>query len=110
MWQGVILLIILYIYTVYFNCHLSRSGPTFALHSLAKQTLEQPLAVLADGGTSVGVNGEGVGHLDPPQHHLLHPDGPAAPGEDPLPGLLMGPLLQNNEKCIQKNDLLFALN
>lgn len=75
------------------SSELFRCNPTFTLHALAKETLQQSLAVLADGGTSVSVNGEGVGHLDPPQHHLLHPDGPAAPGEDPLPCLLMGPLL-----------------
>ena len=69
-------------------------SPTFTLHALTEETLEQPLAVLADSGPSVGVNGEGVRHLDPSQHHLLHPDGPAAPGQDPLPCLLMGPLLQ----------------
>lgn len=57
-------------------------SPTFALHALAKETLEQTLAVLADSGASVGVNGEGVRHLDPTQHHLLHPDRPAAPGQD----------------------------
>lgn len=68
-------------------------SPTFALHALAKEALEQALAVLADGGPSVGVNGEGVRHLNPSQHHLLHPDGPAAPGQDPLPCFLMGPLL-----------------
>lgn len=74
------------------------NDPTFTLHALAKQTLEKPLAVLADGGTSVCVNGEGVGHLDPPQNHLLHPDWPAAPRQDPLACLLVGPLLQNNSK------------
>lgn len=71
----------------------SRRSPTFTLHALAKETLEQTLAVLADSGTGVGVNGEGVRHLYPSQHHLLHPDRPAAPGQDPLPRLLMGPLL-----------------
>lgn len=49
------------------------------------------------------MNGKGVGHLDPPQHHLLHPDGPAAPGEDPLPRLLMGPLLQGMEDGEEEN-------
>lgn len=77
---------------------LFRCSPTFTLHALAKETLEQTLAVLADSGTSVGVNGEGVWHLDPSQHHLLHPDRPAAPGQDPLPCLLMGPLLRELEK------------
>lgn len=71
--------------------------PTFALHSLAKKTLEQPLAVLTDGGPGVGVDGEGVRHFDPTQHHLLHPDGPAAPRQDPLPRLLVSALLQGRE-------------
>ena len=66
---------------------------TFTLHALAKETLEQALAVLADSGTGVGVNGERVRHFNPSQHHLLHPDRPAAPRQDPLPRLLMGPLL-----------------
>lgn len=39
------------------------------------------------------MNGKGVWHLNPPQHHLLHPDRPAAPRQNPLPCLLMGPLL-----------------
>lgn len=78
---------------------------TFALHALAEEALEQALAVLADGGTGVGVDGEGVRHLDPAQHHLLHPDGPAAPGEDPLPGLLMGPLLRGTKKRKKKETL-----
>lgn len=66
---------------------------TFTLHALAKETLEQALAVLADSGTGVGVNGERVRDFNPSQHHLLHPDRPAAPRQDPLPRLLMGPLL-----------------
>lgn len=48
---------------------------TFALHALAEEAFQQALAVLADGGTSVGVDGEGVRDLDPTQDHLLHPDG-----------------------------------
>lgn len=48
---------------------------TFALHALAEEAFQQALAVLADGGTSVGVDGEGVGDLDSTQDHLLHPDG-----------------------------------
>lgn len=79
-------------------------SPTFTLHSLAKETLEQTLAVLADSGTSVGVNGEGVWNLNPPQHHLLHPDRPATPGQDPLPCLLMGPLLRRLEGWGEKKE------
>ena len=51
---------------------------TLALHPLAEESLQQPLAELADGGTSVRVHGEGVRDLHPAQDHLLHPDGAAA--------------------------------
>lgn len=73
-------------------------NPTFTLHALAKETLEQTFAVLADGRPGVGVDGEGVRHLDPGFLHLIHPDRPAAPGQDALPRLLMGPLLLRLEK------------
>lgn len=76
---------------------LFRRGPTFTLHALAKQTLEQPFAVLADGRTRVSVDGKRVRHLHPSQHHLLHPDGPTTPGQDPFPRLLVRPLLQGLE-------------
>lgn len=48
---------------------------TFALHPLAEETLQQALAVLADGGTSISVDGKGVRNFDSTQDHLLHPDG-----------------------------------
>lgn len=75
------------------NCNVFISCRTFALHALAKETLEQTLAVLADSRTSVGVNSEGVRHLNPRLLHPIHPDRPAAPGQDALPCLLMRPLL-----------------
>lgn len=77
---------------------LSLRQPTFALHALAEETFEQTLAVLADGGTSVGVNGEGVRHLDPGLLHLIHPNRPSAPGRDALPRLLVGPLQLRMER------------
>lgn len=43
------------------------------------------------------MNGESVRHFHPSQHHLLHPDRPPAPGQDPFPRLLMRPLLQRME-------------
>lgn len=67
------------------------------MHALAKETLEQSLAVLTDSGARVGVYGKGVWHFNSSQHHLLHPNRPAAPGQDPLPRLLMRPLLQELE-------------
>lgn len=72
------------------------SNQTFALHPLAEEPLQQPFAELAHGGTSVGVDGEGVGDFDPTQDHLLHPDGSTAQQRVTLPGarqertLLMG--------------------
>lgn len=66
---------------------------TFALHALAEQAFEQAFAVLADSGACVGVNDESMGYFNPSQHHLLHPDGPATPGRDPLPCFLMRALL-----------------
>lgn len=65
---------------------------TFALHALAEEALQQALAELADGGTGVGVDGEGVGHFDPAQHHLLHPDGTATQQRVPLCGAQQGAL------------------
>lgn len=66
---------------------------TLALHALAKQAFEQAFAVLAYGGACVRVDDKSVRHFHPPQHHLFHPDGPTAPGWDPLPCFLMGALL-----------------
>lgn len=57
---------------------------TFTLHSLAKKALEQPLAILAYGGTSIRVNSKGVRNLHSAEHHLFHPDGTATPGGNPL--------------------------
>lgn len=48
---------------------------TFALQPLAKEPFQKALAVLADGGASVRVDGEGVRDFDSTQDHLLHPDG-----------------------------------
>lgn len=75
---------LIYIYT--FNL-------TFTLHALAKEALEQTFAVLADGRTGVSVDGKGVRHLNPSFLHLIHPDRPAAPGQDALSRLLMRSLL-----------------
>lgn len=72
--------------------------PTFTLHTLAKETLEQALAVLADCRASVGVNGERVRHLNPCLLHPIHPDRPAAPRQDALSCLLVGPLLLRLER------------
>lgn len=69
---------------------------TLALHALAEQALEQPFAVLADGGSCVRVHVEGVRHFDSAQHHLFHPDGPAAPGWDSLSCLQQRPLLHTH--------------
>ncbi len=67
---------------------------TFALHPLAEEALQQTLAELADGGTSVGVDGEGVRDFDPTQDHLLHPDGTTAQQGVTLPSSQEGALLQ----------------
>lgn len=67
---------------------------TFALHPLAEEALQQALAELADGGSSVGVDGEGVGDFDPTQDHLLHPDGTTAQQGVTLPGTQEGALFQ----------------
>ena len=71
---------------------------TFALHALAEEPLEQPLAVLANGGPCVGVHVEGVRHFHSSQDQLVHPDGPAAPGRDALPCLQQGALLREAEE------------
>lgn len=65
---------------------------TFALHPLAEETLQQALAVLADGGTRVCVDGKGVRNFDSTQHHLLHPDGTAAEQGVTLPCRQQGAL------------------
>lgn len=66
---------------------------TFALHPLAEESLQQAFAELADGGTGVGVDGEGVRDFDPPQDHLLHPDGTAAQQGVTLTGTQEGAML-----------------
>lgn len=70
--------------------------PTFALHALAEEALEQALAVLADGGPRVGMHSEGVRNLHTPQHHLLHPNGTATPRRDAFAGLLVRALLKQS--------------
>lgn len=65
---------------------------TFALHPLAKETLQQALAVLADGGTSVSVDGKGVRNFDSAQDHLLHPDGTTTQQRVMLPSCQEGAL------------------
>lgn len=86
---------------IFYICVLRAPTPqraflTFALHALAKEALEQTLAVLADGGPRVGVHVEGVWHLHPPQDHLIHPDGPATPGRDALASLQQRALLRGS--------------
>lgn len=70
---------------------------TFALHPLAEEPLQQPFAELAHGGTSVGVDGEGVRDFDPTQDHLLHPDGSTAEQRVTLPGTQEGALLMREK-------------
>lgn len=86
---------------------------TFALHPLAEETLEQALAVLADGGTSVSVDGKGVRNFDSTQDHLLHPDGTTAQQRVVLPSRQEGALgekrgffrgLQQGPELVQGTD------
>lgn len=65
---------------------------TFALHPLAEETLQQALAVLADGGTGVSVDGKGVRNFDSTQDHLLHPDGTTTQQRVMLPSRQEGAL------------------
>lgn len=73
---------------------------TFALHPLAEEALQQTLAVLADGGTSVGVDGEGVRDFDPTQDHLLHPDGTTAQQRVTLGRTQEGALARQEKKKV----------
>lgn len=80
---------------------------TFALQPLAEEALQQALAELADGGSSVGVDGEGVRDFDPTQDHLLHPDGTPAQQRVTLPGPQEGALLQpggREEKKVKSSE------
>lgn len=65
---------------------------TFALHPLAEETLQQALAVLADGGTSISVDGKRVRNFDSTQDHLLHPDGTSTQQRVMLPSHQEGAL------------------
>lgn len=56
------------------------STPTFTLQALPEEAFEQLLAVLADGGTGVRVDQEGVGDFDLGQQQLVQLDGPANVG------------------------------
>lgn len=76
---------------------------TFALHPLAEEALQQTFAELTDGGTGVGVNGEGVRDFDPTQDNLLHPDGTTAQQGVTLPGTNEGALHQLRKKGGKKN-------
>lgn len=70
---------------------------TFALQPLAKEAFQQPLAELADGGTSVRVDGEGVRDFDSTQDHLLHPDGTSTQQGVALPSCREGALREKEE-------------
>lgn len=75
---------------------------TFALHPLAEEALQQPLAELTHGRPSVGVDGERVRDFDPAQDHLLHPDGSTAQQGVPLARAQQGALLREEP---QKEDV-----
>lgn len=62
--------------TWHWGCSFSNQSEacTFALQPLPEEAFQQPFAVLADGGTGVGVNGKGVRNFNSTEDHLLHPD------------------------------------
>lgn len=76
---------------------------TFTLHPLAEEAFQQPFAELADGGTGVGVDREGVRDFDPTQDHLLHPDGATAQQRVALSGTQERTLLGPGGR-VRKND------